>query len=630
MADNPVPAAPEMSKRAAEKARKKAEAAAKKAAAKAEAALRPKPTESKPANIFEEGWLKRVYNEKPAFGVRTRFPPEPNGYLHIGHAKAIAVNFGFAKNYNGVCILRFDDTNPAKEEEKFFTSIQDMVSWLGFKPHAITYSSDNFDKLYELAEELIRRDKGYVCHCTREEVNRQRGENKGGERFACAHRNRPIDESLAEFRAMRDGKYKPGEAHLRMKQSLLDPKEGNPQMWDLAAYRIVEQNHHYRTGDKWKIYPTYDFTHCICDALEDITHSLCTTEFQQSRISYDWLLEVLDMKVPKSEEKGPMQREYGRLNVEGTILSKRRIAMLVEGCTVERKNDDGTVTTKKIAPAVRSWDDPRLYTLVALRRRGIPAQALLNFVHELGVTDALTSIQAVRLDNAVRKHLERTVPRLSLILDPIKVVIEDVPEDHKEDISVPFDPKKPDGDKRNVPFSRSVYVDRTDFREEADPNFFRLAPGQTVGLLNVGPIKATSFSKDSASGLVTEIKAVKTDPTVKPKGWIHWVDATTNHRVVARQYNALFRAAEPNALDWKTGGYADDLNPESELVHKNAVIEKGLDVLTATHSTKPDGGSDDLVRFQAMRTGYFAIDPEREGDAIVLNQIVTLKEDKDK
>lgn len=305
--------------------------------------------------------------------------------------------------------------------------------------------------------------------------------------------------------------------------------------------------------------------------------------------------------------------------------------MLVEGCKVEKKNEDGTVAAKQIAPAVRGWDDPRLYTLVALRRRGIPAQALLSFVHELGVTDALTSIQAVRLDNAVRKHLERTVPRLSLILDPIKVVIEDVPEDHKEEISVAFDPKKPDGDKRPVPFSRSIYIDRSDFRAEADPNFFRLAPGQTVGLLNVFPITATSFTADPTTGLVTEIRAVKGDPSVKPKGWIHWVDATTHHRVVARQYNALFRAAEPNALDWKAGGYADDLNPASEVIHSHAVVEQGLDVLTATHGTSPaDGASDDIVRFQAMRTGYFCIDPEREGGAVVLNQIVTLKEDKDK
>ncbi|KAK7539523.1 tRNA synthetases class I, catalytic domain-containing protein [Phyllosticta citribraziliensis] len=629
MADAPPPGKPEISKRAAEKARKKAEAAAKKAASKAEVALRPKAEPSKsPANIFEEGWLKRVYQEKPVKEVRTRFPPEPNGYLHIGHAKAIAVNFGFAKNYNGNCILRFDDTNPAKEEEKYFTSIKEMVTWLGFTPHKVTYSSDNFDTLYELAEDMIKKDKGYVCHCTREEVQRQRGE-KGGERFACSHRDRPIDESLAEFRAMRDGKYKPGEAHLRMKQSLTDPKEGNPQLWDLAAYRIVEKNHHYRTGDKWKIYPTYDFTHCICDALEDITHSLCTTEFQQSRISYDWLLEILDMKLPKSEEKGPMQREYGRLNVEGTILSKRRIAMLVEGCDVEKTEADGTVTKTKIAPAVRGWDDPRLFTLVALRRRGIPAQALLNFVHELGVTDALTSIQAVRLDNAVRKHLERTVPRLSLIIDPIKVVIEDLPEDHQEILSVPFDPKKPDGDKRDVPLSRTVFIDRSDFREEADPNFFRMAPNQSVGLLNAIVIRALSFTKDSA-GRVNEIRAVKVEGE-KPKAFIHWVDAKQNHKVVARQYNALFNASEPNTLDWKTGGYAASLNPNSEVIFKDAVIEKGLDALTAGRTGKPSfGGSDDLVRFQAMRTGYFCIDPEKEDENVVLNQIVTLKEDKDK
>ncbi|KAF2141893.1 uncharacterized protein K452DRAFT_358957 [Aplosporella prunicola CBS 121167] len=630
MADAGAP--PEMSKRAAEKARKKAEAAAKKAAQKSEAALRPKPAASStPANIFEEGWLKRVYNEKPVKEVRTRFPPEPNGYLHIGHAKAIAVNFGFAKNYDGICILRFDDTNPAKEEEKYFTSIKEMVSWLGFSPHQITHSSDNFDKLYELAEEMIKKDKGYVCHCTKEEVNRQRGENKGGERFACSHRDRPIEESLTEFRAMRDGKYKAGEALLRMKQSLVDQNEGNPQMWDLAAYRVVEKNHHHRTGGKWKIYPTYDFTHCICDALENISHSLCTTEFQQSRISYDWLLEILDMKVPKSEEKGPMQREYGRLNVEGTILSKRRIAMLVEGCTVETKNADGTTSTKTIPPAVRGWDDPRLYTLVALRRRGIPAQALLSFVQELGVTDALTSIQTVRLENTVRKYLERNVPRLSLILDPIRIVVEDLPEDQAGELSVPFDPKKPEGDKRTVTYSSTVYIDRSDFREEDDPNFFRLAPGKTVGLLNLPfAVRATTFTKD-AEGKVTEIRATKVEGE-KPKAYIHWVDARPgfHHTVVAREYNAIFKAEEPNGLDWKNGGYADDLNPNSEVLHKGAVVEKGLDVLTAKQDTKPAGGSDALVRFQAMRTAYFCIDPEREGDNVVLNRIVTLKEDKDK
>jgi len=371
------------SKRALEKAAKKAAAKAK----KAEHALRPK-EQAKPAakakaenvSMFGEGWLKRVYEEKPVKDVYTRFPPEPNGYLHIGHCKAIAVNFGFAKHHKGQCYLRYDDTNPEKEEEKYFTSILDIIKWLGFEPWKVTYSSDNFDKLYELAEQLIKKDGAYVCHCSREEVNMQRGgPDNRGKRYACEHRTRPIEESLAEFRAMRDGKYQAGEAYLRMKQSLTDPNEGNPQMWDLPAYRVVEKNHHHRTGDHWKIYPTYDFTHCICDALENITHSMCTVEFRQSRVSYDWLLEQLDMKVPKSEEKGPMQREYGRLSVNGTILSKRRILMLVEGAKVG---------DRVIPPSVRGWDDPRLYTMVALRRRGIPAKAMLNFVEELGVTDS--------------------------------------------------------------------------------------------------------------------------------------------------------------------------------------------------------------------------------------------------
>jgi glutaminyl-tRNA synthetase len=314
-----VAAPKEISKRAAEKAKKKAEKAAKKAEIKAntpktELPSRPKAqdtpsTQTNPNSVFEEGWLKRVYNEKPV-AVRTRFPPEPNGYLHIGHAKAIAVNFGFAKAHNGICFLRFDDTNPEKEEDKFFKSIEEIVKWLGFEPYKITYSSDHFDLLYELAEKLIEKDRAYVCHCTKEEVNLQRGgPDNRGTRFGCEHRTRPIEESRTEFRAMRDGKYKSGEAHLRMKQKIDDPTEGNPQMWDLAAYRVLERKWHPRTGDKWKIYPTYDFTHCLVDAFEDISHSMCTTEFFLSRTSYDWLLEELDYKIPKSEGKGPMQRE---------------------------------------------------------------------------------------------------------------------------------------------------------------------------------------------------------------------------------------------------------------------------------------------------------------------------------
>jgi glutaminyl-tRNA synthetase len=650
MADAPPPAEEKgPSKRALEKEAKKAAAKAKKAAY----ALRPKeqtkPAASKePTSIFSEGWLKRVYEEKPVQNVRTRFPPEPNGYLHIGHAKAIAVDFGFAKHHNGACNLRYDDTNPEKEEEKYFTSILDIVKWLGFEPAKVTYSSDCFDKLYELAEELITKDGAYVCHCSStwsrgtyymsdtnvivgEEINMQRGgPDNRGKRFACDHRSRPIDESLTEFRAMRDGKYQAGEAFLRMKQKLDDLDEGNPQMWDLPAYRVVKENHHHRTGDKWRIYPTYDFTHCIVDALEGVTHSLCTVEFRQSRISYDWLLEKLDMKVPKSDEKGPMQREFGRLSVGGTILSKRRILQLVEGTTVEKKNEDGTVETKKIAPAVRGWDDPRLFTMVALRRRGIPAKAMLNFVAELGVTDALTEIEPPRFESSIRKHLERTVPRQMLVLDPIKVIIEDFAKEDSVDMAVPYDPKGTIPGERKVTLGDAVYIDRNDFREEDDPDYFRLAPNKAVGLYNVPfAIRATSFSKDS-NGNVTEIRAVKVPAEEKPKAYIQWVDVATGIPVTARLYNSLFKTESPNTLDWKTGGWSEDLNPNSEIIYSKAVIERGLRDLIKDNSLNPSGSSDALVRFQALRTAYFCVDIESTEESIVLNQIVSLREDKGK
>ena len=633
----------EVSKKAAKKAAKKAEKAEKKLE---HLASRPKevvhpPREGKPKGdtpqeepevIFKEGFLKKVYAEKPR-SVRTRFPPEPNGYLHIGHAKAIAVNFGFAKYHRGICFLRFDDTNPQKEEERYFTAIQDMVKWLGFEPHQVTYSSDHFDRLYELAEELIRRDKAYVCHCTKEEVNQGRGgKDNRGERFACAHRSRPIEESLTEFRAMRDGKYAPGEAHLRMKQDFTD---GNPQMWDLAAYRVVKDNHHYRTGDKWRIYPTYDFTHCLCDSFEEISHSLCTTEFVLSRVSYDWLLEQLDFKKPGSEEKGPMQREYGRLNVEGTILSKRRIEKLVKGFKAP---------TRDIPSVVRDWDDPRLYTLVAIQRRGVPPGALLRFVGELGVTTADTSIQIVRFENSVRKYLERTVPRLMVVLDPISVVIENLPNDFAEEFDVPFDPKNPEVGSHKVPLTKTIYIERDDFREQDDPNFFRLAPGKWVGLLYAKyPIKAESFTKNPQTGLVTEIKATYGDKdSAKPKARIHWVGSSAQGKAVqveARVFSSLFTTSNPNSLDWDNGGYYDDINPDNEIIYQNAMIECGFDEIRRRAPWPAEAGEAKMegheaapytIRFQGLRTGYFCVDRDSNEDKVVLNRIVTLKEDEGK
>ncbi|KAI9835821.1 MAG: hypothetical protein M1838_005187 [Thelocarpon superellum] len=477
---------------------------------------------SDPDSMFKEGFLSDVFREKPSTTVITRFPPEPNGYLHIGHSKAIAINFGFARFHGGVCYLRFDDTNPEKEEEQYFTAIKDIIEWLGFTPYAITHSSDHFDKLYELAEALIRKDRAYVCHCTAPEVNLQRGgPDRRGPRYGCPHRSRPIEESLAEFRAMRDGRYGPKEAFLRMKQNYED---GNPQMWDLTAYRILDTSHHPRTGDKWKIYPTYDFTHCLCDSFENISHSLCTAEFINSRESYNWLCDTLEVY-------RPMQREYGRLNMEGTVLSKRKIAKLIK---------DGHV---------RGWDDPRLFTLVGLRRRGIPPGAILSFVNELGVSTAVSKIQAARLDNCVRRYLEQTVPRLMVLLDPIPVIIDNLADDYLEEIELPFSPKKPEFGQHTVPFTRTIYIDRTDFKEVDSPDYFRLAPGKAVGLFKVPfPIRATSFTTDAATGHVKEVHATYEKPEEgvhikKPKAYIQWVAASPKHnspiKVEARLFNPL-------------------------------------------------------------------------------------------
>lgn len=621
-------------KKAAEKAAKK-EAYAKEGVTKAAPKKAPKAADEPirdPDAMFKEGWLDEVRKERPAKDVYTRFPPEPNGYLHIGHSKAIAVNFGFARYHGGKCYLRFDDTNPEAEEEKFFVAIEEIIRWLGFTPYQITYSSDNFDKLYDLAEDLIKRDGAYMCECNDEQIKDQRGgvdEKNKHPRYACKHRDRPIEESLAEFRAMRDGKYKPKEAFLRMKQD--DFVNGNPQMWDLAAYRIIEQPHH-RTGSKWRIYPTYDFTHCLCDSFEGITHSLCTVEFINSRESYEWLCD-------KVEVYKPMQREYGRLNLTGTIMSKRKIARLVK---------EGKVL---------DWDDPRLYTLVALRRRGIPPGAILSFVNELGVTTARSNIQIIRFESSVRKYLEMTVPRLMVITDPIKVIIDNLPEDYEEEVENAFGPKNVDMGSHKMPFTRVVYIERDDFREEASKDFFRLAPGASVGLLKVTyPITCISFKKDDATGLVSEIHATYDKPTdgndfKKPKSYIHWVAESAKHsspiKVEARVFTPLFKSENPEAVE---PDFMADIREDSLLTYPNALAEVGLAEIQRRAPWPEEAGEAGLakgdaadgkngearkpgpesVRFQAMRVGYFCMDRESTPEHVVLNRIVGLKEDAGK
>lgn len=629
-ADPADPAAP--SKKSLKKAAKEAQKAQKKAEgpkpSKPKAPKAPKPSNEPaaprdPDAMFKVGFLNDVYQERPLSDtitkIRTRFPPEPNGFLHIGHSKAIAVNFGFARYYGGECILRFDDTNPEGEEERYYNAIRDIVSWLGFKPVRETCASDNFDRLYELAEDLIKRDGAYVCHCSKAEIKAQRGEGeggqRGGERFACSHRTRPIEESLAEFRAMRDGKYKAGEAALRMKMRLEDP---NPQLWDLFAWRVMDtgEKGHHRTGGKWKIYPTYDFAHCLCDSIEGITHSLCTTEFELSRVSYEWLNDKLDVY-------RPMQREYGRLNITGTVLSKRKIIQLV------KENH------------VRDWDDPRLYTLIALRRRGVPPGAILSFVNDIGVTKAVTNVQVHKFEQIVRQYLETTVPRLMVVLEPLKVIIDDLPDDHEEMCEVPFS-KDPSFGNHNVPFTKTVYIERSDFREVDSPDYFRLAPGKTVGLLKVPyPITATSFEKDPTSGAVTVVhakyeKPAEGDAPIRPKTFIHWVADSPKHKspihAEIRAFSPLFKSEDPSA---HPDGFLADINPNSEEIYQG-MVETGFEEISRSAPWPKAAAEGDVknnkhsIRFQGTRIAYFAVDRESTDDKVVLNRIVTLKDTQGK
>ncbi|TVY27491.1 Glutamine--tRNA ligase [Lachnellula hyalina] len=554
-----------------------------------------------PDAMFKQGFLAQVYEQRPSKNVVTRFPPEPNGYLHLGHSKAIAINFGFARHHGGTTILRFDDTNPDKEKEEYFVAIQETIRWLGFTPSEITYASDNFQRLYDLAEELIKQGNAYVCHCDEAETKRQRGGEKGSiPRYRCADASQDVEANLQKFRDMRDGKYAPTTAWLRMKQDIENP---NPQMWDIAAYRIPqEERPHFRTGTKWRIYPTYDFAHCLCDSFEGITHSLCTTEFLMSRDSYEWLNQRL-------VEFQPMQREYGRLNLTGTILSKREIEPLVE---------------KKI---VRGWDDPRLFTLKAIQRRGVPPGALLSFVSELGVTTAKTFVDNKRFQQTVRQYLERTVPRLMLVLDPVSLIIEDAEE---EELDIPFSPKDSKMGSHKVRRTKRVYIDRSDFREIDSKDYFRLAPGKTVGLLHMPyPVKAVSFEKDEATGAVVEIKCTFVKEGKKPKTYIQWVPEGSPTAEV-RIHTALFKSDQPKSAP---GGFMNDINLNSETIWPNAMVESGFyEVRRRAPWPKAEGEKTgevgpESVRFQAMRVAYFALDSDSTDDHIVLNQIVPLKED---
>ncbi|XP_077181034.1 glutamine--tRNA ligase [Paroedura picta] len=512
--------------------------------------------------------------------VRTRFPPEPNGILHIGHAKAINFNFGFAKANGGICFLRYDDTNPEKEEEKYFTAIRDIVEWLGYTPHAVTHASDYFDQLYAWAVELIQRGEAYVCHQKVEEI-------KGHNPPPSPWRDRPVEESLLLFEDMRKGKFAEGEATLRMKLVMEDGK------MDPVAYRIKYTPHH-RSGDKWCIYPTYDYTHCLCDSLENITHSLCTKEFQARRSSYYWLCNALDVYCP-------VQWEYGRLNLLYTVVSKRKIIRLVE------------------AGAVRDWDDPRLFTLTALRRRGFPAEAINNFCAKVGVTVAQCTMEPHLLEACVREVLNERAPRAMAVLEPLRLTITNFPAPHQNlDVLVPNFPADEAKGFHRVPFQPTVYIEQSDFREVPDKGYKRLAPGQPVGLRHTGYVIAVQNIIKDSSGCVRELEVTctKSEAAEKPKAFIHWVSDPMVCEV--RQYERLFLHKNPEDSTEVPGGFLSDVNPNSLSVIEEALVDKSV------REAKP------FEKFQFERLGYFSVDPDSTHTKLVFNRTVTLKEDPGK
>nr|KAF6475850.1 hypothetical protein HJG63_016232 [Rousettus aegyptiacus] len=511
--------------------------------------------------------------------VRTRFPPEPNGILHIGHAKAINFNFGYAKANNGICFLRFDDTNPEKEEAKFFTAICDMVAWLGYTPYKVTYASDYFDQLYAWAIELIHRGQAYVCH--------QRGEElKGHNPPPSPWRDRPVEESLLLFEAMRRGKFAEGEATLRMKLVMEDGK------MDPVAYRIKYTPHH-RTGDTWCIYPTYDYTHCLCDSIEHITHSLCTKEFQARRSSYFWLCNALDVYCP-------VQWEYGRLNLHYAVVSKRKILQLVA------------------AGAVRDWDDPRLFTLTALQRRGFPPEAINNFCARVGVTVSQTTMEPHLLEACVRDVLNDTAPRAMAVLEPLQVTITNFPAVKSLDIQVPNFPADETKGFHQVPFGSIVFIERTDFKEEPEPGYKRLAWGQPAGLRHTGYVIELQHVIKGPSGCVEslEVTCRRADAGEKPKAFIHWVSQPLTCEI--RLYERLFQHKNPEDPAEVPGGFLSDLNPASLQVVEAALVDCSVAL------AKP------FDKFQFERLGYFSVDPDSSQGQLVFNRTVTLREDPGK
>lgn len=541
-------------------------------------------------NIINEDIEKNTYGGR----VHTRFPPEPNGYLHIGHAKSICLNFGLAAQYGGLCNLRFDDTNPSKEDIEYVESIKKDVKWLGFDwEDREYYASDYFEQLYEYAVQLIKAGKAYVCDLSPEEIREYRGTltEPGKE---SPYRNRPVEENLDLFERMRAGEFEDGSRVLRAKIDMASP---NLNMRDPVLYRILRATHH-RTGDKWCIYPMYDYAHPLSDAIEGVTHSICTLEFEDHRPLYEWVLDSLNIVNP------PKQIEFARLNLTNTIMSKRKLRQLVEEGYVD------------------GWDDPRMPTISGLRRRGYTPEAIRDFCERIGVAKSNSVVDIALLEHCIREDLNRKAPRVMAVLRPLKVVITNYPEGKTEYVEAENNPEDPDAGMRKLPFSRELYIEREDFAENPPKKFFRLAPGREVRLKHAYIIKCEDVIKDEKTGEILELHCTYDPDTIsggpasgrKVKGTLHWVSAAHAIDAEVRLYDRLL-------LDDSTCGEEDG----SDFISQ--INPNSLEVLTSSKLEPTLAGAKPGSRYQFLRQGYFCVDTVNSTeDSLVFNRIVSLKD----
>ena len=545
-----------------------------------------------PTNFIRDIIDEQIKTGKLEGKVHTRFPPEPNGFLHIGHAKSICLNFGLAQDYGGLCNLRFDDTNPAKEEDKFVQSIIEDVRWLGFDwGDRMYFASDYFEKLYEYAIALINKGKAYVDDLNADEIREYRGTLKEPGKNS-PHRDRPVVKNLDLFKRMRAGEFENGAHVLRAK---IDMGSGNLNMRDPVLYRILKADHH-RTGDKWPIYPMYDFTHGQSDSIEGVTHSLCTMEFEDHRPLYNWFLDALNIYHPQ-------QIEFARLNLSYTMLSKRKLRQLVE-----ENHVDG-------------WDDPRMPTLSGMRRRGYTPESIREFCNRIGVAKAIGVVDLALLEHCLREDMNKHALRVMAVLRPLKIVVENYPDGQVEDLEVENNPEDESAGKRKIPFSRELYIEQEDFMEDPPKKFFRLGPEREVRLKGAYIIKCIGYEKDEAGNVVElrctydpESKSGSATAGRKVKGTLHWVSAAHAKKAEVRLYDTLFTEENPGN-EKKFPNLTDCLNPNSLTVLKDCFIEPSL------AEAKPGD------QFQFMRTGYFCADPvDSKAGAPVFNRSVTLRD----